>query len=506
MSAQLLFCFFAAGASTSTIEFRFCAGDAAAEEALEFAIAESAENHREPAFWHQQIKFHLEISAKICGTTRTFFLVICISLDNESDLGQDVPFLVNCQLSFKESFESLHANLVLAVGQQVKLKIQIRAELFGIAESLYSYLHKLVFVLAARPEMQVSSDWMLVPAARNLHWRYEVLHSAFMVCKQKVAPGESLQQNLDELIVAVRKIWECISKNTVSINNQKRNINGNIGMLFSADDVTVAEKTILRAYLNTTSNIAGCQAIRRKIGHCCFGLRVAQGEAIFVTVSPNRRNSSMILKLSRARRNDTSLSGDDPVTHARRKFCGKDSPNIFVRNCYVDDKDGGTTTKEIPLPPLWIQQACNSQDPMSSCHHYLFFMRVILPTIFGVRMCFLCPDCNADTNDPHYHDGANSCSDYMGCNSKLMGGYAGIATALCFATEYQGEATPHGHGFVSLANAYRHHTLEEIGNLIERNAQGITPEAMVERITRFCEHLERADHFDQELRADHIGN
>ena len=41
-------------------------------------------------------------------------------------------------------------------------------------------------MLATRPEMQVAGDWMLVPAARNLHWRYEVLHSAFMVCKQKV--------------------------------------------------------------------------------------------------------------------------------------------------------------------------------------------------------------------------------------------------------------------------------------------------------------------------------
>ena len=30
-----------------------------------------------------------------------------------------------------------------------------------------------------------------------------------------------------------------------------------------------------------------------------------------------------------------------------------------------------------------------------------------------------------------------------------MGGYAGIATAMAFATEYQGEATPHGHGFIS---------------------------------------------------------
>ena len=112
----------------------------------------------------------------------------------------------------------------------------------------------------------MAGDWMLVPAARNLHWRYEVLHSAFMTCKQKVAPGASLQENLDELLTAVRKIWEAISKNTVTINGQKKNMNGNIGMLFGGDGVTLAEKTVLRSYLNTTSNIAGCQAIRRKIG------------------------------------------------------------------------------------------------------------------------------------------------------------------------------------------------------------------------------------------------
>ena len=215
-------------------------------------------------------------------------------------------------------------------------------------------------MLARRPEVQVAADWVLVPAARNLHWRYEVLHSAFMTCKQKVAPGESMEQNLDELIGAVRKIWECISKNTVKINGNKQNINGNIGMLFSADGVTLAEKVVLRAYLNTTANIAGCQAIRRRIGHCCFGFRVVHGEAIFVTVSPNRRHSSMILKLSRARRNDTSLQGEDPVTVARHEYCGKDFPKIFARSCYIDDLRGETTVKEIPLPALWIRQACNA--------------------------------------------------------------------------------------------------------------------------------------------------
>ena len=85
-----------------------------------------------------------------------------------------------------------------------------------------------------------------------------------------------------------------------------------------------------------------------------------------------------------------------------------------------------------------------------------------------------------------------------------MGGYAGLATGMAFATEYQGEATPHGHGFVSLANMYQHHTLEDIGKIIEDNAEGISPEVMLERITRFCEHLQREDHYDQEQHESNL--
>ena len=51
-------------------------------------------------------------------------------------------------------------------------------------------------MLSTRSECQVGGDWMMVPGARNLHWRYSVLHSAFLSCKQKVAPGEPLVSNL----------------------------------------------------------------------------------------------------------------------------------------------------------------------------------------------------------------------------------------------------------------------------------------------------------------------
>jgi len=205
-----------------------------------------------------------------------------------------------------------------------------------------------------------------------------------MVCRQKVAPGASLSENLVELTEGCKKIWQRIGSNTVVINKVKKPINGNIGMLFSADDITSAEKIILRSYLNTTSNVAGCQAVRQKIGHCCFGFRVVHGEVVFLTVSPNRRHSSWLLKLSRAREQDTSLQGTDEVAQERRKHYGAHSPNIFSHTSVFHDPDGEQVSMEIPLPDIFIRQGWNAQDPLASCHHYLCFMYIVLPAILGV--------------------------------------------------------------------------------------------------------------------------
>ena len=110
-----------------------------------------------------------------------------------------------------------------------------------------------------------------------------------------------------------------------------------------------------------------------------------------------------------------------------------------------------------------------------------------------------CPDCNVDRTDPrNINDVTVSCQDCMGSNMKSMGGYAGLATGMAFATEYQGEATPHGHGFVSLANMYQHHNLEQIGNMIESNWKRMTPEDMLDRVKSFVSHLQREDHMDNE--------
>ena len=77
-------------------------------------------------------------------------------------------------------------------------------------------------ILATRIDMQVAGDWMAVPVARNLHWRYAVLHSAFICCKQSVPAGQTSTQNLDKLITATKKIWSRMVSNSVIVSGHKR--------------------------------------------------------------------------------------------------------------------------------------------------------------------------------------------------------------------------------------------------------------------------------------------
>ena len=81
---------------------------------------------------------------------------------------------------------------------------------------------------------------------------------------------------------------------------------------------------------------------------------------------------------------------------------------------------------------------------------------------------------------------------------------AGITAAMAFANEFQGDGTPHGHGFVALANAYQYNSLDAIAELLEENIHSLDPAEMVQRVTSFMEHLHREDHFDDSAHQKNI--
>ena len=177
---------------------------------------------------------------------------------------------------------------------------------------------KFAQMLATRCEAQIASDWVLVPAARNLHWRYMVLHNAFCVTKRYATLDPDTGEQIQNLLKQMRWIWEAYRKNTVTINKQQCHINSNFRLLLQDDDITDTAKTILNGWIKTTETVAGCQALRKKIGHILFGFRVVHGDAIFVTVTPNRHNSALLLYLSRTRVNDTYFLSASSSAQYRR--------------------------------------------------------------------------------------------------------------------------------------------------------------------------------------------
>ena len=119
------------------------------------------------------------------------------------------------------------------------------------------------------------------------------------------------------------------------------------------------------------------------------------------------------------------------------------------------DKDGKGVRLEIPIPSMSDRQILVAQDPLATAHQFQIMMRVVLPLVFGIRMCFNCPHCNVDDADlDTFQSTVQQCSNCFGCNQKLMGGCACLATALAFAVEYTKDGSPHAHGLVALSNLY----------------------------------------------------
>eukprot|EP00973_Karenia_brevis_P080753 11202964-Karenia_brevis.AAC.1 len=52
-----------------------------------------------------------------------------------------------------------------------------------------------------------------------------------------------------------------------------------------------------------------------------------------------------------------------------------------------------------------------AQDPLATVHPFQVVMRVVLPSLFGMRMCVSCPHCSFDEADSDAHSKAVQCSN-----------------------------------------------------------------------------------------------
>ena len=153
--------------------------------------------------------------------------------------------------------------------------------------------------MARRVEGQMREDWAFVPLIRNLFFRWQLLRTPKLSYQRHITMSRPAEDNPTELCNAGAGLYQKLWKGIYTVRGKKRKVAGDLTRLQHAEGLSSVEKQLLRSVGYMSSQIAGTQGIRLKIGHCLFGQRVVYGEGIFMTISPSERHSGLVLHLSR---------------------------------------------------------------------------------------------------------------------------------------------------------------------------------------------------------------
>ena len=162
-----------------------------------------------------------------------------------------------------------------------------------------------------------------------------------------------------------------------------------------------------------------------------------------MTITPSERHSGLMIRLSRYRRSDPAVEAAAPEL---QPWIGFNEPSLETpaEGCDID------------LPEYDLSRIMTARDPLCCVHAFNVMVRVVLPNLYGVRMCPDCPHC-AVSDDP--------CMDVFGSNATPMGGSNGRADAIIGAVEAQkAEGVLHLHFFIFLQMAHQFMSLTEIAD------------------------------------------
>ena len=122
----------------------------------------------------------------------------------------------------------------------------------------------------------------------------------------------------------------------MAVSDMKRSNKYDIVEFDEDYDSTSFEKTITASCMNATCNINRFQSIRRKMEDCLFGLRVLDSECVFLTLSPNSRESVMIFRMSLVQASDIAWKRLEGMACFRTRCSIADAPKLYTTKYIVD--------------------------------------------------------------------------------------------------------------------------------------------------------------------------
>ena len=313
-------------------------------------------------------------------------------------------------------------------------------------------------VIARRIETQFQRDWGLTYSLWNYRFRTAVnLSRTFYSYGPPAADQETQAQRAEELQQASLSICQALRSKYKTPDGKLRPVNGDLTKVRLVPGLPPTARKLLANIEHVTSKIPGTQEVRRKMRHMTHSYRVVYGQPIFVTMSPDEKHNSLMLRLSRVRQKDPANCRD--ATHA--KWGRRTNPS--VEEDFVSLSPAALAEA---LPEYDQRRAILARSPLAAADGFHVLCEVMLEVLFGVRFCPCCPECNADSSQ-------RPCQDRLGSSATAEGGIFGRADAFIGSLECQKAGSLHTHGQLFIQCLHQHASLHRVMQVLEEKGYGL---------------------------------
>ena len=196
---------------------------------------------------------------------------------------------------------------------------------------------------------QFRRDWNFSPALQNYLFRTNInlQPNAYMfTTSTEDGSGRRAMRN-EEIEQGVQEVYRKVHQGVyVGTNGENKPVNGDIAKLRFVPTLSTAARKVLDNLEARTRNTPGTHSVRTTMRHQTHSYRVKFGLSVFITFSPSEKDSALMVRMVRARKNDPAVANDENL-----EFYGRSKPDLTVDFCRLsldmlaEDRSGASLGK-----------------------------------------------------------------------------------------------------------------------------------------------------------------
>ena len=309
-------------------------------------------------------------------------------------------------------------------------------------------IHQWAAGMTRRAEAQFRRDWTFIFTLWNYLFRTMVnlQKNAYVYAVPDGKGGKRMLTN-KEIAEAARELLKALAHGKYrDISGVFKAVNKDFTKLRYVPELSDAARRLLDNIEARSRNIPGTHEVRKIMRQQTHAYRVCHGTSLFVTFSPSERDTTLMLKLARARQGDPAVSADE-----NKIFQSRQKPELDVEFYNLSPEELVQA-----LPDYDERKKILARDPLACAEGFQTLVLLTLRHIFGVRYCSNCPNCAVT---------ASPCVDGFGSNATPTGGVFGRVDAVYGSIECQRSGSLHGHFQVFVQCVHQHGSMADLTRL-----------------------------------------